>query len=135
MAIVAHLEMAIKLPQTTAQLEELAQGFNSISGVDGLFHGCVGAMDGWLCCTTQPIDHNIMNKRDYFSGHYQFLGLNVQAICNHKPQFIYFSVAEPVKTGDKRALNKCICLRRWMNKKFHGSPFFFCQRQCLHSSD
>ena len=117
--------LAIKLPNTQAQLEELAQGFDSISAADGLFYGCVGAIDGWLCQTIQPIDNNIKNKRDYFSGHYQCFGLNIQAICDHRLRFIYFGITSPGKTGDARALNKCIKLRQWMEKHLKNSPFFF----------
>lgn len=124
-AVRACEEIAIKLPQNDAEREELARGFSSISGADGLFHGCVGAIDGWLCSTIQPIDRDIHNKRDYFSGHYQCFGLNIQAICDHKLRFIYFAVAAPGKTGDSRALMKCVKLKRWMDQHLRDGPFFF----------
>ena len=116
-------EIAIRLPQTSEELQQLANGFSSISSSDGLFDGCVGAIDGWLCSTIQPPD--VINKRDYFSGHYQCFGLNIQAVCDHKLRFIYFGVAAPGKTGDSRALNKCVHLCQWMEKKLKGSQFFF----------
>ena len=124
-SILSNESLAIKLPQTIDELQELANGFNSISSSDGLFHGCVGAIDGWLCSTIQPIDKDINNNRDYFSGHYQCFGLNIQAICDHKMRFIYFGVAAPGKTGDARAFNKCVKLGRWMEKHLKNSPFFF----------
>ena len=122
-----HKELQIVLPQSTMELTDLARGFDSISSGDGLFYSCVGAIDGWLCSTIQPIDGDdvIANKRDYFSGHYQCFGLNVQAICDHRLRFIYFSVAAPGKTGDARAFNKCVKLNKWVDKFLKGSPYFF----------
>ena len=118
-------ELAIKLPQTASEVEQLANGFSSVSSSEGLFDGCVGAIDGWLCQTIQPIDRNIRNKRDYFSGHYQCFGLNIQAICDHKLRFIYFGVTSPGKTGDARAFNKCVHLKQWMDMHLKDTQFFF----------
>lgn len=115
--------LAIKLPTTRAELDEVAAGFNCISSADGLFNGCVGAIDGWLSFTIQPIDRDIVNKRDYYSGHYSSFGLNCQAICDHKLRFIYFSVAAPGMTNDARAIMKCIGLCRWI-KSLENGPFF-----------
>lgn len=121
-AIVESHELAIRLPQTLDEFKVLAHGFSSISGSDGLFDGCIGAIDGWLCQTVQPRD--VQNKRDFFSGHYQCFGLNIQAICNHKLRFIYFAVAAPGKTGDARAMNKCVNLCKWVENKLKGSCYF-----------
>lgn len=122
-AVVACPDLQIKLPTTMAKMEAVAAGFASTSTLDGLFNGCVGAIDGWLCTTIQPIDRDIQNKRDYHSGHYQCFGLNVQAICDHKLRFLYFAVAAPGLTNDARALNKCIHLCRWLDG-LQGTPFY-----------
>lgn len=122
-AVLSCPALQIKLPTDTQALEALAKGFATKSTSDGLINGCVGAIDGWLCCTIQPIDRDIHNKRDYFSGHYQCFGLNVQAICDHQLRFIYFAVAAPGSTNDARALNKCIHLCQWIDG-LEGSPFF-----------
>lgn len=106
---------SINLPTTTSAKQSLADEFSSLSTADGLFHGVIGALDGWLCCTTQPIDTDIINKRDYFSGHYQKFGLNVQAMCDARLRFIYFAVAAPGKTNDSRAVLKCESLCRWLD--------------------
>lgn len=122
-AIEENKELAIQLPTTTDKLEDLARGFNSLSNADGLFNGCVGALDGYLCFTIQPIDRDIFNKRDYYSGHYQTFGLNIQAICDHKLRFIYFAVAAPGQTNDARAILKCVKLCRWVYN-LQNTPYF-----------
>lgn len=57
----SHLQ--IKLLTTRAELNKLAPGFNRISGDDGLFNGCGGAINGWLTFTIQPIDRDVTNKQ------------------------------------------------------------------------
>ena len=113
----------ISLPTSDNELEQIAAGFSSISQSNGLFDGCVGAIDGWLCTTCQPIDSDIKDKRAYFSGHYQRFGLNIQAICDSRLRFIYFAVAAPGRTNDARAFLKCHKLRQWM-KSIESSKYF-----------
>lgn len=121
-AVLTNDSLQIRMPQSAEEFKDLADGFNALSGADGLFHGCIGALDGWLCCTVQPRD--VTNQRDYFSGHYQCFGLNIQAICDHKLRFIFFAVTSPGKTGDARAFNKCIKLGRWIDAKLKNTGFF-----------
>jgi hypothetical protein len=40
-----------------------------------MFHGCVGAIDGWLTIINKP---NVNNDADYRSGHYNCFGPKIE---------------------------------------------------------
>ena len=42
----------------------------------------------------------VSNQADYFSGHYQAYGLNIQAMCDPDLLFLYVAVAGPGKIND-----------------------------------
>jgi len=42
--------------------------------------GAVGALDGGLCRIKTPRLSETLNVKGYFSGHYQTMGVNVQAM-------------------------------------------------------
>lgn len=48
-------------------------------------------------------DLNTSNFGSYFSGHYQSLGVNVQAACDVDCRFISIFILYPGGTGDSRA--------------------------------
>ena len=50
-----------------------------MSGAFGIYQGCIGAIGGWLCCIEKL---TCAGEREYFSGHYQRYGLNIQVIWN-----------------------------------------------------
>ena len=75
-----------------------------------IMYGTLAAIDGWLCCITQP---SVQNSADYHSKHYECYGLNVQAVCDSNLQFIYFLVAGPEKTNDGRVINCCSSFLDW----------------------
>jgi len=70
---------------------------------NGVLDGCVGALDGWLCRIKVPTQKETANISAYFSGHYQCYGVNVQACCDARCRFTWFSVRSPGGTGDSRA--------------------------------
>jgi len=110
-AVESHEHFDINAPKTPDQLKACADGFQSISGSFGIFYGCVGAIDGWLCCINSP---HTPNPVDYHSGHYHRHGLNVQAVCDDRLRFLYFAVAAPGRTNDVRAFSRCRRLRSWL---------------------
>lgn len=87
-------EIKIQFPETTAKLDEAAKGFEDRSTFC-VFVKCVGALDGLLVKIFQPT--NVSNPRDYFSGHYQTMGVNVQGMCDSKCRFIYVAIGGPGK--------------------------------------
>jgi hypothetical protein len=110
-AVLACDELALKLPQTSEDYERLANEFCERSGADNIYYGVIGALDGWLCNTLQP---NVEDARNYFSGHYQRFGLNVQALCDAHLRFIYLSVCGPGGMNDVHAIDKCTELNRFI---------------------
>lgn len=108
-------EMQINLPDPTnrAELDDLAARWEDVSTVYGLFTRHLGAIDGWLPRTTMP--RGVTNQTDYFSGHYQCYGLNIQAMCDPDLLFLYIAVAAPGKTNDLRALSRLGGLRQWFD--------------------
>ena len=105
--------LSFHLPSTEEELREAADGWHSLSSAAGLFHGVVGAIDGWLCPHSRPRNHS--NQLDYFSGHYMRYGSNIQAICDSHLRFIYIAFAAPGKTNDLLAFRRCNALRRWID--------------------
>ena len=103
----------IDVPRSTEELERCAAQWNEKSGAFGVYHGCVGAIDGWLCCIYKP--KKVNNTAHHFSGHYQRYGVNVQAVVDANLRFIYFGVIGPGRTNDARAFNRCIELRQWID--------------------
>ena len=111
-AVEQNSELAIKIPTTTEDLKKSADDWDKLSGAFGIYYGVVGAIDGWLACIEKP---TISNATDYYSGHYQCFGLNIQAVCDSNLRFIYFSVAAPGRTNDSRVFGRCLKLRKWLD--------------------
>jgi hypothetical protein len=116
-----HPLLEIKLPDCEDELNRVASEWSRRSMSFGLLDGFISAMDGWLCCINKPWD--VDNPGDYFSGHYQRFGLNVQAACDANLIFIYVSVAAPGRTNDQRAFKRLTRLNRWLQSLASG--FFF----------
>ena len=109
-----HIDLSIRLlPKTDMDMKRIAHEWNSQSSASHAFFGVLSAIDGWLCTTEKPSD--VSNPSDYFSGHYQRFGYNVQASCNANLRFIYFTVAGPGKTNDARVFRKLTLLRQWLD--------------------
>jgi hypothetical protein len=100
-----HPLLAINFPELEDDLNRTAAEWSPRSVSFGLLDGFLAAMDGcWLCCINKPWD--VDNPGDYFSGHYQCFGLNVQAACDANLIFVYCAVAGPRRTNDQRAFRR-----------------------------
>jgi predicted metal-binding membrane protein len=64
----------------------------------------VGALDGWLCDTNKRIVHNTSN---IVLGHYQWFGLNEQAMCDAHLPFMFLGIAGAGGMNDVRAFGMC----------------------------
>jgi hypothetical protein len=111
-AILGCDALALKLPETAEEYKTLADDFCERSGAGQIYYGVIGTLDGWLCSTYSP---QLLNPAEYFSGHYQIFGVNVQAICDAHISFIYLSVAGPGGMNDIRAIQKCTELLRFID--------------------
>ena len=108
------VEMRVELPDPSdhSALRNLAQAWSSVSTAFDLFNYNLGCLDGWLPFTEAP---DVPNAADYFSGHYQSYGLNVQALCNPDLLFLSVAVAAPGKVNNWRAVNRCTGLLQWLD--------------------
>jgi DDE superfamily endonuclease len=103
-----NLTPALELvfPQNDNDIEKATRAFCARSK-SGIMAGCVGCVDGYLATVVRPrMDECDGNPGAFYSGHYGVYGLNVQAVCNHKSQFIYFAVVAPGKCGDQVAYER-----------------------------
>ena len=74
----APLQVSMPDSNDHEALHNLAERWGNCSTAFGLMNNHLGALDGWLQRTEMPWD--VSNQTDYFSGHYQCYGLNVQAM-------------------------------------------------------
>jgi hypothetical protein len=98
-------ELQFHFPATAAEAHLQASKFEQLSQ-DRVMKGCVGARDGCLIKIVQPNQNEVINVRKYYSGHYEDYGLNIQAVANHRCQFLFFSVAAAGGTADSAAYRK-----------------------------
>ena len=104
--------LQIRLPQSTEDLNSLAEKWSSISTSFGLFDGHMGALDGWSAQTERP---HVSNQADYIIENYQCFGLNIQALCDPNLIFLYICIAVPGKTNDVRPFGRCAGLVDWLD--------------------
>jgi hypothetical protein len=104
-AISSCRELALKLPTKLDELEELAEGFK-FKSTEGIMFGCVGALDGLLLLIRTPKKDEAANVRQFFSGHYQRMGLNVQGLVDCHLRFLYAGVLAGGRASDYKAYQK-----------------------------
>ena len=81
----------------------MCQGFEDKSS-NQVMNGCVGEIDWFFLPTICPSKNEAYgNQVEYYSGHYKSYGLNVQAVCNSKLQFMYIGVVGKGRTPDSYA--------------------------------
>lgn len=62
------MRLILKIPASFPELEKLADDWNALSGTFSMYHGTVGAIDGWLVYIDKS---SADGTADYFTGHYQ----------------------------------------------------------------
>jgi hypothetical protein len=108
----SELQIELPDPANLGELNKLAGKFAKILQPYQLMDGCLGAIDGWLACTEKPYDAS--NQVDYYSGHYQCYGINVQAMCDPDLIFLFLEIAAPGQFNNVRAINRCDQLLKWL---------------------
>jgi len=68
-AILGSEDLAYKFPSTEKELDEAAQGFESLS-TQAAINGCVACLDGYLIQVEVPSSSETGNVKVHFSGHY-----------------------------------------------------------------
>jgi len=88
-------ELALAWPDSKVKRRDVAARFEEKS-TNHIYQRCVGAVDGMLVKINQP--DGVTNPRAYFSGHYQCMGDNVQAVCDANLRYSYIATAAPGST-------------------------------------
>ena len=101
-AIVQCEELKISFPKTLEEQVTTSNKFMELSS-HHVIKGCVGCLNGWLCSIKTPSKKETRNSKCFFSGHYQKMGINVQAVCDADCKFTYFAIAAPGGANDCRA--------------------------------
>ena len=102
-AIVSLQDMKIVLPSSQNEWHVVRCSFMKKSSHQ-IFRVCVGAIDGFFLPTQCPSKKECYGDQiSYYSGHYNSYGLNIQAVCDSKLQFIYFGVVGKGSTNDAYA--------------------------------
>jgi len=83
--------------------------------------GCIGALDGLLLLIQAPSREEASNAQQFFSGHYQQMGLNVQALVDSNLRFLYAGILKGGRSRDYKAYMKSI-LMSWIESL---PPWFF----------
>ena len=93
------------------RLEKVALEFARKS--EGLFNGCIGAIDGWIVKIRKPTaKDNVLNPGSFFSRKGYF-GLNVVAIVDRKKKILYRVIQSRGAEHDSTAF-KCSKLYSWL---------------------
>jgi hypothetical protein len=107
-----ELKVSLPNPKNADELHEIAMKWQEISTAFGLLNGFLSAIDGWLPHTKRS--SGVDNPANYFSGHYQCYGLNVQAMCDPNLLFLIYKIAVPGKVNDVREYDRCTDLLQWL---------------------
>ena len=92
-------ELAFRIPTTEAELSAASAYFENII-CQGIMRGCIGVINGWICCIDELPSSLVGNVQSCFSGHYQWHGFNVQAIVDCLGRFLFIAVAAPGSQPD-----------------------------------
>ena len=94
-------------PPKREELEQVAIKWNSKLSAFGAHFGCIGAIDGWLCCANKPRVHNAAHC---CSGHCQTHRINVQAVMDSNLWFLCFGTIRPSQMNNARVFQNCTSL-------------------------
>jgi DDE superfamily endonuclease len=97
--------LAIKFPTTKEECDTLTFGFRNCADNESILN-CVGVLDGYLLSINTPCAADAENQRSFFSGHYQRMGMNIQAICDSNKIFLYFALTGPGNMNDRVAMHE-----------------------------
>ena len=119
----------VQFPTTPEQCANLAAKFEDIS-FRGIIKNCVSAVDGYLLSTNTPTKHYAKNVRQYFSGHYQKYGINIQASCDADCRFTFLGVGGPGVTKDRTGIQES-----GLYNRVEGLPQgYICVADCAYMS-
>jgi hypothetical protein len=83
--------------------------------------GCIGALDGMLLLIQTPTRKGASNVQQFFSGHYQQMELNVQALVDSNLQFLCVGILKGGRSSDYKSYMQST-LMSWIETL---PPWFF----------
>jgi len=114
------VHLAITLPETEEDLIYVSDGFKC-KLTDGVMARCAGALDGMLLLIRTPSQGEISNVRQFFSGHYQRMGINVQGLVDSHLRFLYVGVLGGGRSSDYKLFQRSK-VKTWIENL---PPMFF----------
>ncbi|KAL7532194.1 hypothetical protein ACHAXR_006360, partial [Thalassiosira sp. AJA248-18] len=121
--------LKIEFPSDHNIQREIANGFLKKS-TDARFACCVGCIDGIIIWTHKPskedCDEVGVSESKFFCGRKHKFGLNMQAVCNHKKQFLDVSILYGASSSDHLSFE----VSELRQKKL-GRPGFLAEGLCL----
>jgi hypothetical protein len=96
--------LALHFPTTVAECEVLASEFGDISS-ERAIENCVGCLDGFVLPIKTPSAAEVGNVKAYFSGQYQWMSFNAQAVVDSHCRFLHFTLCAPGSAHDSIAAN------------------------------
>jgi len=86
-----------------AKLKQLESEFAMRS--ENVVRGCVGAIDGTAVCIRKPLSSECGGKPWHYYNRKGFYALNLQAVCDSKKRFLYYSIKCTGNTHDSTAFD------------------------------
>ena len=80
---------------------------------NGLFSGCIGALDGWVVKVLKPTQRDNVNDPSSFYSRKGYYGVNVQAIVDKKKRILFRSIMSRGAEHDSTAFKK-LSLYKWL---------------------
>ena len=122
-------ELKLEFPSDHDKQQEIADGFLKKSP-DARFGCCGGCIDGIVVWTHKPSKEDCeeigVSEAKFFCGRKHKFGLNMQAICNHKKQFLDISIIYGAATSDLMAFEVSE-----LRQKYLGQDGFLKEGLCL----
>jgi DDE superfamily endonuclease len=104
-AIMKCNALSLHFPTTVAECEVLAAEFGDIS-FERAIENCVGCLDGFVLPIKTPNAAEVGNVKAYFSGQYQRMAINAQAVVDSHCRFLHFTLCAPGSAHDSVAVNR-----------------------------
>jgi len=111
-AILHCKHLQLEQSNTKEELDELAEGFKCKSR-ESIMAGCIGSLDGLLLLMHTPTRKEACNVRQFFSDHYQRMGLNIQGLVDCHLRFLYAVILAGGRSSDYKAYQKSK-IRSWI---------------------
>ena len=109
--------------ENVEQMKSIAEGFKQKSTM-GVFDKCCGAIDGWAPILQRPSKREVENRHKLYSRK-QYYTINVQAICDARRYFRWYSAEATGNTHDATAWGLTSLSKRLAESKVFADNGFY----------